>query len=192
MSWATSEIVAVLAFLLPGFVGAAAFYSLTSHPKPSEFDRVVQALVFTTVGQAIAWLIRVLAEVWTVYQWPAGLELAVAIASAVAVALIAVYCSNHDVLHGLLRRIGVTAETSYPSELYSAFVEHPECYVVLHLKGERRLYGWVEEWPSRPPDGHFRVTEAVWLDEEQQSSPVRVVAILVPARDVEVIEFVQF
>lgn len=111
MSWATSEIVAVLAFLLPGFVGAAAFYSLTSYPKPSEFDRVVQALVFTTVGQAIAWLIQVL----TVY-----------------------------------------------------------------------------EWPSRPPDGHFRVTKAVWLDEEQQSSPARVVAILVPARDVEVIEFVQF
>ena len=60
MSWASSEVVAVLTFLLPGFVGAAVFYSLTSHPKPGEFDRVVQALVFTTVGQAVAWLLRAL------------------------------------------------------------------------------------------------------------------------------------
>ena len=37
MSWATSEAVAVLTFLLPGFVGAAVFYALTSHPRPGEF-----------------------------------------------------------------------------------------------------------------------------------------------------------
>ena len=43
MSWATSEVVAVLTFLLPGFVGAAVFYALTSRPTPSELDRVVQA-----------------------------------------------------------------------------------------------------------------------------------------------------
>ena len=148
MSWATSEVVAVLTFLLPGFVGAAVFYALTSHPKPGEFDRVVQALVFTTVGQAVAWVTQALAGVWWDYAWPAGLELTVAVASAVAVALLAVFCANHDIVHGALRRIGVTGETSYPSELYSAFAEHPDCYVVLHLRGARRLYGWVEEWPS--------------------------------------------
>ena len=53
MSWASSEVVGVLTFLLPGFVAAAIFYSLTSHPKPSAFDRVVLALIFTVVGQAI-------------------------------------------------------------------------------------------------------------------------------------------
>ena len=57
MSWASSEIVSVLVFLLPGFVAAAVFYSLTSNPKPNEFGQVVQALVFTMVGQSIAWTI---------------------------------------------------------------------------------------------------------------------------------------
>ena len=120
MSWASSEVVAVLTFLLPGFVGAAVFYTLTSHPKPGEFDRVVQALVFTTVGQAMAWLLRLVAGIWTEYEWPAGLELTAAMASAVGVALLVVYCANHDTAHGLLRRVGVTRETSYPSEWYSA------------------------------------------------------------------------
>lgn len=191
MSWATSEVVAVLTFLLPGFVGAAVFYSLTSHPKPGEFDRVVQALVFTTVGQAVAWLAGLLVRVWTEYAWPVGLELTVAVTSAVAVALLVAYVSNHDIIHGALRRIGVTGETSYPSELYSAFAEHPYCYVVLHLRGARRLYGWVEEWPSRPPNGYFRVSEAIWLDDEQSTPLTGVVAILVRAIDVEMIEFLE-
>ena len=57
MSWASSEVVGVLTFLLPGFVAAAIFYSLTSHPKPGAFDRVIQALIFTVIGQAIVALL---------------------------------------------------------------------------------------------------------------------------------------
>ena len=48
MNWASSEVVTILAFLLPGFVATAVFHSLTAHPKPNEFDRIVQALIFTT------------------------------------------------------------------------------------------------------------------------------------------------
>ena len=57
MNWASSEVVGVLTFLLPGFVAAAIFYSLTSHPRPGAFDRVIQALIFTVIGQAIVALI---------------------------------------------------------------------------------------------------------------------------------------
>ena len=53
MSWASSEVVNVLTFLLPGFVTAFVFHSLTSHPRLKEFDRVVQALIFTILIQAI-------------------------------------------------------------------------------------------------------------------------------------------
>ena len=45
MSWASSEIVAVLTFLLPGFVATAVFFSLTSHPRPNEFGQVAQARI---------------------------------------------------------------------------------------------------------------------------------------------------
>ena len=51
MNWASGEVVGVLTFLLPGFVAAAVFYSLTSHPKPDAFDRVVQALIFLITYQ---------------------------------------------------------------------------------------------------------------------------------------------
>lgn len=47
MNWVSSEAIAILSFLLPGFVSVAIFHLFTSHPKPSEFERAVQALIFT-------------------------------------------------------------------------------------------------------------------------------------------------
>lgn len=43
----------LLTFLLPGFLAAWVFYGLTSHPKPPQFERTVEALVFTFVVQAL-------------------------------------------------------------------------------------------------------------------------------------------
>ncbi len=192
MSWAASEAVAVLTFLLPGFVSAAVFYSLTSHPKPNDFGRVIQALIFTIIVQAVAKSVLltwnwVRAEtVWT-EEW----DLVVSVVLAVPIALITVYVSNNDTLHKFFRWAHLTKETSHPSEWYSAFSEYPGCYVVLHLRGERRLCGWPEEWPSRPEEGHFRIAEGAWLTEDGQRLMEGVTAIVVPARDVEMVEFLE-
>ena len=78
--------------------------------------------------------------------------------------------SNLNLVHWPLIKLGLTRENSYSSERYSAFV-HNRCYVVLHFKDNRRLYGWPSEWPSDPNDGHFRVTEAEWLSEETPEQP---------------------
>ena len=189
MNWATSEIVAVLTFLLPGFVGAAVFYALTSHPKPGEFDRVIQALVFTTVAQAITWLATTLFAAWRDYEWSAGLELTVSVACAVGVALLAATFSNHDTVHGLLRYVGITRETSYPSEWYSAFAENQGCYVVLPLKGERRLHGWPEEIPTHPERGHIIMSECEWLTDNGPVALEKDSILVVDGSEVEMVEF---
>ena len=192
MNWASSEVVTILTFLLPGFVATAIFHSLTAHPKPNEFDRIIQALIFTTVVQAIVKGVPLVGSLAGVAPlWTGESEIVVAVLVAVAVAVVAVYASNHDTLLRFLRWIGLTRETSYPSEWYSAFARNPDCYVVLHLKGERRLYGWPEEWPSRPDQGHFRIAEAEWLTEEGSISATGVSTILVPGDDVEMVEFLE-
>ena len=150
MSWASSEAVAILSFLLPGLVAVAAFHMFTSHPRPSEFERIVQALIFTILVQAIAelalWIGRLLGHD---VQWREESEFMVSVGIALILGLIAVYLSNTDTLHRFVRFLRLTKETSYPSEWYSAFHHNPDCYVVLHLQGQRRLYGWPEEWPSQ-------------------------------------------
>ena len=187
MDWASSEVIGVLKFLLPGFIAAAVFYSLTSHPKPDAFNRVILALIFTVIGQAITEIL--LAERPYFESWELALVVLVAVILGLGTALV----SNSDSVHGILRRLRITRETSYPSEWYSSFSRHSDCYVVLHLKGERRLYGWPEEWPSHPEQGHFRISEAEWLlDVEEEPIPTTAVsAILIPVGEVEMVEFLE-
>ena len=47
---------------------------------------------------------------------------------AIIVGLAAAAISNMDTLHRILRRLKITMETSYPSEWYSAFSRHDDCY----------------------------------------------------------------
>lgn len=192
----TGQSMEILEFLLPGFVAAAVLYSLTSHPKPSAFERVVQALIFTIVVQAVV------AMIFLIFQapaesgsWSSAGEVLVSVPVSVVLGLMAVHASNRDYLHRLLRRLGITRENSYPSEWYSAFSRHSKSYVVLHLKGERRLYGWPTEWPGLPDKGHFLIEEGEWLrdDDGGGGEPTPhggIAAMLVPVSEVEMVEFV--
>ena len=185
MSWASSEAVGLLVFLLPGFVAAAIFYSLTSFPRPGAFDRVVVALIFTAVGQTITEFgFPPLAETG---EWKPLLSLLVTVALGLGAAIL----SNTDLLHRLFRWARFTRETSYPSEWYSTFTRMGDShYIVLHLAGERRLYGYAEEWPSNPQRGHFRIAEPEWLSDEGERTPAQgVSAVLIPVGEVTMIEF---
>lgn len=190
MPWASSEVVNVLAFLLPGFVAAAIYYSLTSHPKPSAFERLIQALIFTAVIQAVVALlpdslpspeIDIGADAPWDPVWP--------VAIAVAVAFTIVVVVNYDLAHALLRRLRITRETSHASEWYAAFADNSGRYVVLHLDGKRRLFGWPTEWPSDPGKGHFRITEGEWLIDEGRQALEGVDGILIPVGEIEMVEF---
>ena len=192
MNWVSSEVVGVLVFLLPGFVAAVVFYSLTSHPKPGAFDRVVQALIFTAVGQAItSAIILLFVVVFGNAAWIKDWEFVLFCIVSVLLAVSTAYVLNNDVAHQFLRRIGITRETSYPSEWYSTFARH-ECYVVLHMKGQRRLFGWPEEWPSQPDEGHFRIAEGEWLEDDKRTPAEGVAAILIPISQVEMVEFLEY
>lgn len=187
MSWLSNDIVEILTFLLPGFISAAVFYSLTSHPRPSEFISVVHALIFTMVVQAMVFL----SPLERLSEWlgsSAEAEIFVSVPIALAIGVLSAYVSNQDKLYGLLRWLRITRETSHPSEWYSSFANHEGSYVVLHLQGDRRLYGWLEEWSSQPDKGHFRLAEADWLIGDTQSTLERVSAIVIPASQVEMVE----
>ena len=191
MAWASSEIVAVITFLLPGFVAAAVFYSLTSHPKPGDLDKIVQALVFTMVGRAIGQGIELAASIFgRDAGWIGRWDLAISVAIAVTIAFFAAWIANKDWIYAILRKMGVTNESSHPSEWYSAFVLNYGLFVILHLTGGRRLYGWPDGWPSRPDVGHFRITKGEWLSGGSPAAESGVTEIVVPASEVRMVEFI--
>lgn len=190
MGLASSETMSVLVFLLPGFVAAAVFYWLTSHPKPGAFERIIQALIFTILVQVMVKIHFIAMEImdWD-FSWDEAGRLVFSTIVAIGLGLLAVYFLNKDIPHRYLRRIGVTRENSYPSQWYSAFDRHADCYLVLHLKGDRHLYGWPTEWPSRPDEGHFLIEEVEWLEGGERTPAKGVAGMLVPVSEVEMVEF---
>ncbi len=214
MDMLKTDLVGLIQFLLPGFIASWIFHSLTAHPKTTPFERVVQALIFTALSQSLVYVLEMVLKtvgkhwqlgVWTTqvaYVWSVGISLVLGVTFA--------WSANKDWLHAVLRTVGLTKRTSFPSEWFSAFSKinrgTRSDFVVLHLKGDkpRRLYGRVDEWPDHPDSGHFVIYDAVWLPDSSVAGnnevvksavvemPVTTVdCILIAAIDVEMVEIMK-
>ncbi len=188
-----SELIELLQFLLPGFVAAWVFHALSSYPKSSQFERIVQALILTILVQGIVYLAKYalfgIGNFWSIGVWAEGSDVIASLACAFGLGFTLVYFSNNDKFHSFLRKLGITRETSYASEWFGAFSSNVT-YVVLHLKGERRLFGWPIEWPTESGKGHFLITDASWLDDQnKQTELTGVQSILIPGSSVRMVEF---
>lgn len=194
----SAQIIDILLFLLPGFVAAEVFYVLTAYPRPSTFERIVQALILTTIIKGIVWVWN-RAELFFVGSGveETSAEIATSLFVAILFGLGWFWVVNRNVLGKWSRVLGVTKTTSRPSEWYSAFSRNAECLVILHLKDKRRIYGWPIEWPGQPDKGHFLIDRGVWLNGESQvndgdqppSTPLGP-STLVPASEVGMVEFI--
>ena len=190
----SKDLISLLQYLLPGFLVAWVYYGLTSHQKPSQFERVVQALIFTLVVRVAVFaekgILQFFGQWMAIRPWDEHADLICSLTSALALGFAVAFVINTDRFHRLLRERGVSKRSAHPSEWYGTLVKYPR-YVVLHLKDERRLYGWPEVWPSDPDKGHFYITFPSWIVEgDKENSLEEVEGMLVNAVDVKWVEFV--
>lgn len=105
------DVVALLQYLLPGLITAWIFYGLTSFPKPSQFERVVQALIFTLFIQFIVGMLGRLFEwagrYYSFGPWDDTAKLQWSIAIAVLLGVTISYLANSDRLHKWLRDLNI-------------------------------------------------------------------------------------
>jgi hypothetical protein len=199
MGYITSELINLFNFLLPGFITSFLFHSLTSFPKKSEFDKVVMALIYTIVINAIIdclgySFIALGTNVLAIGAWTPEIKVIWSIVIALVMGFLVAYIYNNDVLHRILRKIKVTNQTSYPSEWYGTFSE-TNSYIILHFTDGKRLMGYTLEWPIDPKNGHFILEDSMWLVEENgERHDVElstVSKIMVDTTKIEMVEFLK-
>jgi len=195
METISKDLISFFQFLLPGFISAWVFYAFTSYPRPSQFERVVQALIFTVLIKAMVYMVEALlifaGRFYVLGIWSEASQLIWSILCALLLGLTVSYFANNDRFHALFRTLGVTRQTSYASEWFGVFLNNVT-YIVLYLQDERRLYGWPLEWPSDPGNGHFLISEASWLGENDQEIPLAgVQGVLMDVRQVKWVEFMR-
>lgn len=199
----SKDMIVLLQYLLPGFLVAWICYGMTSHQKPSQFERVVQALIYALFVHFFVNAERAMA-LWVgrlryIGMWTEDSELFASLLSAIVLGIFFSYLLNSDRLHRVLRRFNLSTRSSHPSEWCTAF-DTSKTWIVAHLKDERRIYGWPHIWPSDPAKGHLFIIHGSWimsssLDESETGqvegdSENPEIQILVDVADVKWIEFI--
>ena len=192
----STEFFNILKYLLPGFLTAWIFHAFTSYPKPSQFERVIQALIFTIIIQGITSLIQsaslLAGKLIVLGQWNETSFTISSYISAIILGMIFSIFANNDKFHALLRKLKITKQSSYHCEWYGAFHDREKCRVVLNLVDGRRIYGWPYEWPSEPSKGHMVLTEAAWIDDNNNYVDLlQVDAIMLKVTDIQWVEFIK-
>jgi hypothetical protein len=195
----SKEVVGLFWDLLPGFVAAWVYYGLTSHKKPSSFERLVQAFIFTAFVLPVRYGLKCLAlwvgQYHSLGKWDGDSNLAVGVVVALFVGLVAAWCTNTSCLHSLLseneklKKLKLTKRTAFPSEWFSAF-NRDKRYVYLHLTDKRRLHGWPEEFPDNCDSGHFILRNPSWVSKDKRRATLySIERLLVPTTMVTLVEF---
>ena len=100
------EIVQLLYSLLPGFLAAWIFYGLSAHPKPSPFERTVQALIYTMIVQVLLSPIRLafvsIGNFASIGNWTQNVELPWSVFIAVFIGISFAGLANNSTIHSWL------------------------------------------------------------------------------------------
>lgn len=177
-----------LLILLPGFLTAELVRVLSTRPKRSEFDKVIQAFIysflvyvcFSAVRGAFPITIHVESgEGATHYLpefhfWPL-LELTL-IAGLMGVAVATMM--NHDFPLSLFQKWGITQRTFRPT-VWSDCFRLPTEYVQVELADGRHIIGWLCYFSDTPEDSSLYLEDAAWRTEDGASVAIDGPGILI-------------
>jgi len=191
----SKDVLSLLTQLMPGFLTAWVVYGLTTYTKPGQFERVVQALIYSFIVNALVAALEqgflFAGKFLRFGTWDHSAELVASASVAIALGVLLSFFMTNDAFFSLARRLRLTTRTPYPTEWYGAFATKPR-YVVLHIEGSRRISGYPIEWPTEPTSGHFRLTDAAWLNDDNKETPLEGDdSILIPSKQVEIVEFLK-
>ncbi|MBI1345624.1 hypothetical protein GC163_04985 [bacterium] len=143
------DLLPLLDHLVPGLIAAWLYYSLTAHPKLDAFERVIEALIFTTLVRvlipSVEFLLINLGTIRAIGTWTSEVQLGWSLVLGVILGIAGAAFTNNDLPHrwlrdpekwiivrrfprlaGLLSQVTITRQTNYPSEWYGAFQRSPQ------------------------------------------------------------------
>lgn len=193
--------------LLPGFISAEVFFKLTPYVKQSPFERIIQALIMTSLVKGGLVIIDYVArQNGTII--PVDMDIVISILLAVLLGVLLSWCANNDFPNRILRprscksgckklffdlmtKINLTNTGLFPNEWFS-FFRDADGFAILHLSGERRMMGVIQEFPESSDKGHFVVVNAGWIDDNNNVIELtNVKKILLPVSEVSWVELIK-
>lgn len=194
MNEIVNEVLQVVQSLLSGFVATVIFYWLADAIKPTQFERVIQALMCTGVIQLLVASLEAvclfIGRWYSLGHWTNQTGTAWSVTLAVTMGLTLAFLSHQDALYRLARRLGFTSKASL-SEWRFAFSRNLDRWGVLHMRDGRRLMGYPDVWPDDPQAGHFLMGFPAWVVEGEIIEVQDTARLLIANADVQWVEFLK-
>lgn len=219
MAQLSVEFIVVALFMAPGFAGLLGFYVVSMQPRGDLLLQAVHATTIAGLSQGIAKLIMLPLADAAVEPAADGAASAAATAMegfrmelfalspiewCVAVVVGSVLgllgglaFARRDKLRGLHELLGTRPEATR-SDWFSSFkaAQATDSWVILNLKDRRRLMGFPNAWPDEPGSGSFLLLWPEWITDTAGARSVGSAiekddntALLIPAREVDFVEF---
>jgi hypothetical protein len=194
----------VLLILLPGFLSAAAARLLSAREKQSDFEKVVEALIFSFVTYAFYLIvfnrvvpvdIAVAADkngvahysIAAVHRWQILFLLVVPLLEGFIWASV----QNRDLLMTALRRFGLTERTSRESVWNDVFITLGGT-VQVGLDDGRMIVGLVERYSDSDGERSLFLKNAAWVDQAEDTQLISIPGAGILITEVSKIKFVMF
>lgn len=183
-----AEALGILLLLLPGFAAAYLVQLLAARRKQSEFDKVVEALIFSLVlylltlrffgySLPIAWHpgdAKHPNEWQILIIWPHLLTLAI-----LAVVMGALYAAsiNHNWLTAPFRWLKIS-ERSARSSVWNDVLSNLKGFVQVGMSDGRSVIGWLRKYSDEDDSHALFLEEAAWIDSDGKEVPIHGPGIL--------------
>jgi hypothetical protein len=182
------EAIGILVILLPGFFAARLEQRLTTNPKQSEFDKTIEALlysffiylIFTAITRSFPVSIVVAkSDQEAHYSLQANLpHLALLPVIAVALAWMVSFGANNDLFGRFFRWVGATRRT-WRVSIWSDVFHNYGGVVQVELADGRYVVGWLKYYSDSEEGASLFLERAAWVGLDTKLIPIDGPGILV-------------
>jgi hypothetical protein len=167
------EVLTALVVLLPGFLAARLEQRLTVNPKQNEFDKTIEALlysffvylIYTAIFRSLPVSVKAEKAGETIHYSieSSPLHLALLPLIAVVLSVLVSFAANNDFFGRLFRWLRVTRRTWRASTWNDVF-QNFGGVVQVELSDGRSVLGWLKFFSDRPEDGTLFLEHAAWVN----------------------------
>lgn len=193
----TLETINILFFLIPGLCASFIIDTIIVRKELTTISRIIEALIFTfliyvilsfiTNIELFATLKIIDGEILLKFTNDKIFLLSLIILTLILPILIGKVL--HSDLHmSLLRTLKITDKTSRDTTWQDVFIEQKR-NIVIHLKDERRIFGWPMYYSNLPENGFVYLWNPSWIDFENKYIDCKTHGILIKSDDIYFVEF---
>ena len=168
-------------YLLPGFLGAVIYDYLVERQPPSNFERIIEALVLTLVSSVVAHVgfgvpllpnIELSKDTSLTAIVGAFLDKSVLFISIISVSISVIFSilNNHGIIYLALNRVRLTYKNGDGDVWQDTFYKHRKFWIRLTFQDGRSLIGWPKYYSSTGKPRELFVADATWWEPDSSGN----------------------